>query len=115
MLLAVVIALFWVNVYASSYRPCGRRAVECRWATGVSLSLRGWINSGLMAFFFFVVGLEARREFDLGELRQRRRVALPLLAGLGGMLAADPAVLLAINAGGRRRTRGALSCRPTPP
>ena len=49
------------------------------------MDLRGWINSGLMTFFFFVIGLEARREFDLGELRERRRVALPLLAGIGGM------------------------------
>ena len=49
---------------------------------GLTLTLREWVNSGLMTFFFFVVGLEARREFDLGELRQRRRVALPVLAGL---------------------------------
>ena len=41
-----------------------------------------------MTFFFFVVGLEARREIDLGELRERRRFALPLLAGIGGMAAA---------------------------
>ena len=39
------------------------------------------MNSGLMTLFFFVVGLEARREFDMGELRERRRVALPVLAG----------------------------------
>ena len=51
-----------------------------------------------MTFFFFVVGLEARREFDLGELRERRRVALPLLAGLGGMVV-PVAIYLAINAG----------------
>src|ERR1700736_7026952 len=51
-----------------------------------------------MTFFFFVVGLEARREFDLGELRERRRVALPLLAGLGGM-AVPGAIYLAFNAG----------------
>ena len=62
------------------------------------MDLRGWINSGLMAFFFFVIGLEARREFDLGELRERRRVALPLLAGLGGMVV-PVAIYLAINAG----------------
>jgi len=43
-------------------------------------------GSGLMALFFFVVGLEARREFDLGELRERRRLLLPLLAGLGGIV-----------------------------
>jgi Na+/H+ antiporter NhaA len=64
----------------------------------VSLELREWVNSGLMTFFFFVVGLEARREFDLGELRERRRFALPLLAGIGGMAAAV-AIFLAFNAG----------------
>jgi Na+/H+ antiporter NhaA len=51
-----------------------------------------------MTLFFFVVGLEARREFDLGELRERRRVAVPLLAGVGGMLV-PVAVYLAVNAG----------------
>jgi len=56
------------------------------------------VNSGLMTFFFFVVGLEARREVDLGELRERRRFALPLVAGLGGMTAAV-AIYLAFNAG----------------
>jgi Na+/H+ antiporter NhaA len=56
------------------------------------------VNSGLMTFFFFVVGLEARREFDLGELRERRRFALPLLAGIGGMAVAV-GIYLAFNAG----------------
>ena len=51
-----------------------------------------------MTFFFFVVGLEARREFDLGELRERRTVTLPVLAGVGGM-ALTVAIYLAINAG----------------
>src|SRR5207244_12831714 len=65
---------------------------------GVALDLRHWVNSGLMTFFFFVVGLEARREIDLGELRERRRVALPVVAGIGGMAAAV-AIYLAFNAG----------------
>jgi Na+/H+ antiporter NhaA len=51
-----------------------------------------------MTFFFFVVGLEARREFDVGELRDRRRLALPVLAGIGGMIV-PIAIYLAINAG----------------
>src|SRR5262249_14750742 len=59
---------------------------------------RTWVNSGLMTFFFFVVGLEARREFDLGELRERRRFTLPLLAGVGGMAGAI-AIYAALNAG----------------
>ena len=51
-----------------------------------------------MAFFFLVAGLEARREFDLGELRERRRLVLPLVVALGGMVV-PIAIYLAINAG----------------
>ncbi len=57
-----------------------------------------------MAFFFFVVGLEARREFDMGELRERRRIALPVLAGIGGMTI-PVLIYLAITVGGRGRER----------
>ena len=71
---------------------------------GFDLDLRHWINDGLMAFFF-VVGLEIRREFDMGELRERRRVATPVLAAVGGM--AVPALIyLAINAGASSSARG---------
>jgi len=48
--------------------------------------LHFWINDGLMTVFFFVVGLEIRREIHLGELSEVRRAALPLAAALGGML-----------------------------
>jgi Na+/H+ antiporter NhaA len=65
---------------------------------GLAQDLHGWVNSGLMTFFFFVVGLEARREFDLGELRERRRLTMPVLAGLGGMIV-PVAIFLAVNAG----------------
>jgi Na+/H+ antiporter NhaA len=65
---------------------------------GVELTLREWVNSGLMTFFFFVLGLEARREFDLGDFRERRRLVLPLLASAGGMGAAV-AIYLAFNLG----------------
>jgi Na+/H+ antiporter NhaA len=51
-----------------------------------------------MALFFFVAGLEVRREFDMGELRDRRRIALPLVAGLGGTVV-PIAGFLALNAG----------------
>jgi Na+:H+ antiporter, NhaA family len=51
-----------------------------------SRPLRGWINDGLMAFFFFVVALELKRELVLGELRDLRRAALPFAGALGGML-----------------------------
>ena len=66
-----------MNIDPRSYARVGD-VLSVRFGShGISLDLRDWINSGLMTFFFFVVGLEARREFDLGELRERRRVALP--------------------------------------
>jgi Na+/H+ antiporter NhaA len=99
LLAAAVAALIWVNLDASSYRSVWgtKLSIELGGA-GVVLDLRHWLNSGLMTFFFFVIGLEARREFDLGELRERRRFALPLLAAIGGMAAAI-AIYLAFNAG----------------
>jgi Na+/H+ antiporter NhaA len=92
-------ALIWANISLSSY--------DNFWATrlsaaagqyGISMDLHEFVNSGLMAFFFLVVGLEARREFDMGELRVRSRLTLPMLAGLGGMLV-PIGIFLAINAG----------------
>src|SRR5437764_6507925 len=99
LLAAAAAALVWVNVDASSYESLWQTKLSIRVSdTGVTLDLRDWVNSGLMTFFFFVVGLEARREWDLGELRERRRFALPLLAGLGGMAVAI-SIYLAFNAG----------------
>jgi Na+/H+ antiporter NhaA len=96
---AAVVALAWVNIDAASYNSVWSATLSIRVSdASVALDLRDWVNSGLMTFFFFVVGLEARREFDLGELRERRRVALPLLAGIGGMAVAV-AIYLAFNAG----------------
>jgi NhaA family Na+:H+ antiporter len=53
----------------------------------LSHSLQEWINDGLMVIFFFVIGLEVKREVVLGELRELRRAALPIVAALGGMVA----------------------------
>jgi Na+/H+ antiporter NhaA len=89
----------WVNIDASSYHSVWQTKLSIRLGNAsVSLILRDWVNLGLMTFFFFVVGLEARREFDLGELRDRRRFALPLVAGLAGMTGAI-SIYLAFNAG----------------
>ena len=105
LLAAAVAALVWVNIDASSYGRVWRTILSIDLGgTGVTLDLRHWVNSGLMTFFFFVVGLEARREFDLGELRERRRFALPALAGIGGMAVAV-AIFLAFN-GGRASAHG---------
>lgn len=97
---AVLVAVAWAN------SPWGD-TYEAVWSTELSIHLgaaevnehlRDWVNEGLMALFFFVIGLEIRRELDMGELRDRRRAAVPVIAAFGGMLA--PAVIyLAFNAG----------------
>jgi Na+/H+ antiporter NhaA len=99
LLAATIAALVWANVDQSSYESLWTTDLTVRLGdAGISLDLRGWVNQGLMVLFFFVVGLEARREFDLGELRERRRIALPVVAALGGMAVAV-AIYLAVNAG----------------
>jgi Na+/H+ antiporter NhaA len=96
---ATIAALLWANVHGSSYESLWETMLSIELGdVGIALDLRHWVNSGLMTLFFFVLGLEARREFDLGELRERRRFALPLLAALGGMAVAV-SIYLAFNAG----------------
>ena len=100
LLAAALTALTWANIDLSSYESVWTTKLSINVGdSGISQDLREWVNSGLMTFFFFVVGLEVRREFDIGELRERRRLALPVLAALGGM-AVPVAIFLAINAGG---------------
>jgi Na+/H+ antiporter NhaA len=101
LLLSAVAALLWANSpWSGSY--------EALWSTEaavtvgdavLSMDLHHWVNDGVMALFFFVVGLEVRRELSVGELTDRTRVRLPLVAGLAGMLV--PAVIyLALNPSG---------------
>ncbi len=99
LLAATVGALAWANVHDSSYERVWQTQLSIRLgSTDISQSLRGWVSTGLMTLFWFVIGLEARREFDMGELRQRTRVALPVLAGIGGMIV-PVAIYLVANAG----------------
>ena len=67
-----------------------------------------------MTFFFLVVGLEAKRELDLGELRERRRIAMPVVAALGGMTRAGADLPGLQRRRAPARTAGARRCRPTP-
>jgi Na+/H+ antiporter NhaA len=100
LVLAIVAALVWANVAAASYEGFWHTELSLRLGgAGVTRDLRTWVNSGLMTLFFLVVGLEARREFDLGDLRDRSRFVVPFAAGLVGLLV--PALIyLAFNHGG---------------
>jgi Na+/H+ antiporter NhaA len=96
---ATIAALAWASADPAGYTAAWHTELSIRLgANGLADSLHGWVNSGLMAFFFLVAGLEARREFDMGELRVRQRLTLPLVVGLGGMIL-PIAIFLAFNAG----------------
>jgi NhaA family Na+:H+ antiporter len=100
LMMSALVAIAWANSpWRESYEglwhiPIGARAGNFAFER----DLHFWINDGLMTVFFFVVGLEIRREIHAGELSEIRRAALPLAAALGGMLA--PALIfLALNIG----------------
>ena len=85
---AALAALVWVNTPA-------RAAYDTFWSTpvavrvgsaGLDLTLHNLVNDGLMAFFFFVVGLEVKREITIGELSQRARAVVPAAAAVGGLV-----------------------------
>ncbi len=102
LLAATVAALVWAN------SPLKHEYADL-WSTHANLDvaglalhedLRHWVNDGLMALFFFVIGLEIRRELEIGDLRDRRAAAVPAIAALAGMVA--PALIYtAVNLGGR--------------
>ncbi len=100
LLAATIAALLWANVSLLSY--------EQLWSTHLTIGvgnltvtedLQHWVNDGLMTIFFFVVGLEIKRELVRGELRDPRTASLPAIAALGGMVV-PAALYLAINSGG---------------
>jgi Na+/H+ antiporter NhaA len=101
LLAAAAVALIWANSpWSDSYESFWTTKLSVNVGSGgISLDLRHWVNEGLMTFFFLVVGLEAKRELDTGELRERRRVAIPVAAAIGGM-AVPIVIFLAFNAGG---------------
>jgi NhaA family Na+:H+ antiporter len=99
--IAAAAALLWANIGPASYETVWSTnfTVELgRWS--ISEDLRHWINDAAMARFFFVVGLEIKRELVSGELRDRRVAALPIAAAVGGMVVPG-LIYLALNAGGQ--------------
>ncbi len=95
---ATVIALVWANSPASDSYEALREFKVGPSALHLDLTLGTWAADGLLAIFFFVVGLELKREFVAGDLREPRRAALPIIAAIGGMVL--PALLfVALNLG----------------
>lgn len=100
LLAAVVVALIWANVAPHAYHAAWAARLDIRLdGHGPAADLGRWVNQGLMTLFFLVVGLEAKRELDLGELRERRRLAIPVVAAVAGVCV-PVAIYEAFNAGG---------------
>ena len=111
LLAATAIALVWANSpWAQSYHDFWH--IQLSIGIGsfqLSHSLAHWVNDGLMVIFFFVVGLEIKREMLVGELASVRKAAIPIAAAVGGM--AVPAIIyVAVNAGGPAMAGWAIPC-----
>ncbi|WP_229852457.1 Na+/H+ antiporter NhaA [Streptomyces albospinus] len=104
LLVAAVAALIWANTLGGSYEAVrGLHIGPAR--LGLDLSLQHWAANGLLAVFFFVAGIELKRELVAGELRDRKAAALPVIAALCGM--ATPAVVyFTVNAVGGGSLKG---------
>ena len=101
LLLMTVVALVWANSpWGHSYHALWHTPVSIGWGNAVlSLPLEAWVNDGLMAIFFFTVGLEIKRELVLGELSSLSRAMLPVMGAIGGMVV--PALIyVSMHAGG---------------
>jgi len=99
LLAATVVALVWANTASGSYLEWWHHHLTIGVGdASITLSYVEWVNQGFMTLFFFLVGLEIKRELVVGELRDKRTAALPAVAALGGMVV--PALLyVAINFG----------------
>ncbi|MFN8024992.1 MAG: Na+/H+ antiporter NhaA [Acidimicrobiia bacterium] len=100
LLVATVAALVWANVASGSYHDLWHHELTIGFGDfSITEDVAHWVNDGLMTVFFFVVGLEIKRELVTGELRDPRTAALPAVAAVGGMVL--PALLyVAVNTGG---------------
>ncbi len=102
LLIAAIVAVAWANSpWSDAYFDLWHTRVEI---AGIDLDLHGWVNDLLMAVFFFVVGMEIKRELVTGELRDLRAAALPAIAAAGGVLL--PALIYLLIAGGGEAARG---------
>ncbi|MCQ4121302.1 Na+/H+ antiporter NhaA [Rhodococcus tibetensis] len=98
LLIAAAAALIWANTPWSDAYHSLREVTVGPASLHLNLTLGTWAADGLLAIFFFVVGLELKREFVAGDLRDPRRAALPVMAAIGGMIA--PALIyVAVNTG----------------
>jgi NhaA family Na+:H+ antiporter len=96
---SATLALIWANSpWSGSYENLwsARFAITVA-GQSLDLDLRHWVNDGLMTIFFFVVGLEIKREITSGHLANRRAALLPVVAAIGGM--AVPALIYLLVAG----------------
>ncbi|MFF3839315.1 Na+/H+ antiporter NhaA [Streptomyces sp. NPDC001930] len=93
LLVAAVAALIWANTFSSSYESVSDFHIGPA-ALGLDLSIQHWAADGLLAIFFFVAGIELKRELVAGELRDPKAAALPVIAALCGMAA--PALVYAL-------------------
>jgi NhaA family Na+:H+ antiporter len=98
LLVATVVALVWANAGSSYTSFWGHEVTLGFDGLTKTLSRTRWVNQGLMTIFFFVVGLEIKRELVVGDLRERRRAALPVIAAFGGMIV-PAGIYIAVNPG----------------
>ncbi|UMG93810.1 Na+/H+ antiporter NhaA [Nocardioides sp. TF02-7] len=96
-----LLALLWANSpWSDAYVDLWHTELDITiGGSGLTMDLHHWVNDGLMVVFFFVIGLEVRREFAVGELTEHSRLVVPVVAGIGGMLV-PAAIYLAVNSSG---------------
>ncbi len=106
LLTCTLVALVWANSpWAEAYSHILHTKIGISWGgAAYALSVHHWINDGLMVIFFFVVGLEIKREVLVGRLSSLKRAILPVMAALGGMVC--PAILYAVLNAGSEGARG---------
>ncbi len=106
LLAASIVALVWANSpWDESYADLWSATITLDLSFfDISETLHAWVNDGLMTLFFFVVGLEIKRELVFGELKDRRQALLPVAAALGGMIV--PALIFTAFNGGREGQHG---------